>query len=235
MPSPRRIALETCVIGSGILAWKVARGLVEGEPQAAVANARRWLALEHGLHLDVEASMIRAAHGAGVEGLLRTAYAWLHYPVLASFLVAALLYAPERFPALRTAFLLAHLPALLLIAIMPVAPPRWLPELPYAEGVPSAAALGQHALANETAALVSFHVGYAVFVAAGTVWLARGRLRYAVLAYPAFVLVVVLGTGNHYLLDSLVGVLCFGFGAAGSWALHRGHTQARLHPVLETS
>jgi hypothetical protein len=67
---------------------------------------------------------------------------------------------------------------------------------------------------------VGFHVGYAMFVAAGTVWLARGRLRYVTLAYPAFVLIVVLGTGNHYLLDGLVGVLCFAIGAAGARALH---------------
>jgi hypothetical protein len=225
LPSRRRIAGETCLVVAGVLLWKVARGLVEGDPQTAVANARRWHGFEGDLHLDVEASAIHAAHGIGVDGLLRTAYTWLHYPMITLFLAAALLCAPRRFPPLRTAFLLGHVPALLLIALVPMAPPRWLPELPYAEGVPSADALArQGRLANETAALVGFHVGYATFVAAGTIWLARGRLRFLTLAYPAFVLIVVLGTGNHYLLDGLVGILCFGVGAAGAWALHRPRT-----------
>jgi PAP2 superfamily protein len=226
------------VILAGTLLWKVGRGLVEGQPQLAAANARRWLSLERFLHFDVEAGMIRAARDTGAEGVLRTAYLWLHYPMIALFLATALLFAPRRFPRVRTAFLLGHLPALLLIALVPMAPPRWLPELPFAEGVPSADALAQQGrLANETATLVGFHVGYAAFVAAGTIWLARGRLRYLILAYPAFVLVVVLGTGNHYLLDGLVGILCFAVGAAGAWALHnrqmwvpRSEAAARAQP-----
>jgi hypothetical protein len=229
MPSLHRIAGETGLILAGTLLWKVGRGLVEGEPQPAVTNARRWLSFERSLHLDVEAGMVRAAHGRGAEGVLRTAYLWLHYPAIGLFLAAALLFAPQQFPALRTAFLLGHVPALLLIALVPMAPPRWLPEMPYTEGVPNADALArQGRLANETATLVGFHVGYAAFVAAGTIWLARGRLRYLVLAYPAFVLVVVLGTGNHYLLDGLVGILCFGVGAAGAWALHGRHRWEHL-------
>jgi hypothetical protein len=224
------------VVVAGVLLWKVARGLVEGEPQPALANARRWLSFERDLHLDVEASMIRAAHGSGADGLLRAAYVWLHYPAIGLFLAAALLFAPRRFPPLRTAFLFGHLPALLLIALVPMAPPRWLPELPHAEGVPSADALArQGRLANETATLVGFHFGYAAFVAAGTIWLARGRLRYATLAYPGFVLIVVLGTGNHYLLDCVVGALCVGIGAAGAWVVHGRRTWARPQPLLETS
>jgi uncharacterized membrane protein YhhN len=232
-PGLHRILGETCLLGGGVLLWKIGRGLVEGAPQAAVANARGWHGFEADVHVDVEARAIRAAHGVGGDAFLRTAYAWLHYPGLALFLASALVFAPTRFAQLRTTFLLGHVPALLLIGFMPVAPPRWLPELPYSEGIPSAGELaGQGRLANETATLVGFHFGYAAFVAAGTIWLVRGRLRYAVLAYPVFVLIVVLGTGNHYLLDNLVGPLCFVIGMLGARALQAA-TGAPTRPVLD--
>jgi len=234
-PGWRRVLGETCLLGGGVLLWKVGRGLVKGDRQAAVANARSWHGFEGDLHVDIEARAIRATHAVGGDALLRTAYTWLHYPGLALFLASALLFAPTRFAQLRTTFLLGHIPALLLIGVAPTAPPRWLPELPYSEGIPSAGRLASEGrLANETAALVGFHFGYAAFVAGGTIWLVRRRLRYAVLAYPLFVLIVVLGTGNHYLLDNLLGALCFGIGALGARAL-RAPTGARTRPVLDAS
>ena len=43
---------------------------------------------------------------------------------------------PVRFAAMRTAFAITHLPAILVVAFFPSAPPRWLPEMPF--GAPPA-------------------------------------------------------------------------------------------------
>jgi hypothetical protein len=71
------------------------------------------------------------------------------------------------------------------------------------------------AMHNATAAAASQHVGYPLFIAAATIWLARGsRLSWLTLAYPALVYVIVVGTANHYTLDAIIGGLCIVFGFA---------------------
>ena len=62
------------------------------------------------------------------------------------------------------------------------------------------------ALRNETAAAVSLHFGGPVLIAAGSLWLRpRAPLAWLTLLYPPLVFLVILGTGNHYVLDTLVG------------------------------
>jgi hypothetical protein len=79
---------------------------------------------------------------------------------------------------------------------------------------------------NSTAAAASQHFGFAVFVAATAIWLfPRSWPAWATLAYPAFVFVVIVGTGNHYVLDCVVGTLTFAFGAAVAALVHRGHRE----------
>ncbi len=93
-------------------------------------------------------------------------------------------------------------PALAVLALYPLAPPHWVAGMPFADGPP----LHPSALRNETAAAVSLHFGGPVFIAAGALWLRpRAPLAWLTLLYPLLVFVVILGTGNHYVLDTLVG------------------------------
>jgi PAP2 superfamily len=62
------------------------------------------------------------------------------------------------------------------------------------------------ALYNPYAAVPSMHFGYALVVGAAVAWQARRRLlQLAGLAYPVFVLLVTVATGNHFLLDAAAG------------------------------
>jgi hypothetical protein len=52
------------------------------------------------------------------------------------------------------------------------------------------------------------HVGYALIVAISLLQYGRGRLLRALgTLYPAFVLLVVVATGNHFFLDAAAGAL----------------------------
>ena len=76
-------------------------------------------------------------------------------------------------------------------------------------------------LRNETAAAVSLHVGIPVLMAGFALWVwPRSPLAWLLLLYPATVFLVVLGTGNHYVLDALVGIACVAFGAGVARAVH---------------
>ena len=92
------------------------------------------------------------------------------------------------------------------------APPRWIPEIglgqapSQAESSNTLGALVQ----NSTAAAASQHFGIALFVACGSLWaFPYSRLALATMAYPVFVFTVIVGTGNHYVLDCVVGAAAF--------------------------
>lgn len=217
--------VEMGIIALALLVWQAARIPLEGSTSVALAHARSWLAAERALHVDTEASLIRFAHthGSVLHDLLRGAYGNLHIPVLLGFMTAVRLSAPARYPKLRTTFLAAHLPALIGIGLYPLAPPSWVSSLPFASGPPShaqMATLGE-TLRNATAATVSMHFGVPMLIAGTALWLAPRRpLAWLTLLYPPFVFLVILGTGNHYVLDTALGTACIAIGATVAHLLH---------------
>ena len=187
------------------------------------------------MSLDVESWVIGLASTSSVMATLTWLYANIHLPVLFGFVAAARLLAPDRYPRIRTTFVVSFVPAAFVIGLFPLAPPHWLPELGL--GVPpSDAELTSTTGAlfhNTTAAAASQHFGFAAFVAATAIWLfPRSRLAWLTLAYPVLVFVVIVGTGNHYVLDCVVGALTFVFAAAVAAVVH-GHAPAPAR--LQTS
>ncbi len=147
----------------------------------------------------------------------------VHVPAIFAFLAAARLLAPDRYPRLRTTFLLSFLPAVVVIGIYPLAPPLWLPELGLGPPPADSDLSGtlRALLENSTAAAASQHFGFALFIACASLWLApRSVLAWATLLYPALVFVVIVGTGNHYVLDCAVGAGTFLLGAVGARIVH---------------
>ena len=212
----RRLPLfgEMCFLGLVIAVWEALRIPIEGTPELSVAHARDWLALERALHLDIEAAVIQWTHDADLVGIARFGYYNFHLPVLFGFMAFVRLMRPERYPFLRTAFVLSHVPALTVIALYPLMPPRWVPGLPYAVEAPEGLNGAMH---NATAAAASQHVGYPIFIAISTVWLARRTpVSWLAWLYPAVVFMLVVMTANHYTLDAIIGGLCALTGFAGA-------------------
>ena len=85
--------------------------------------------LERALSIDVEASVIDRVSGSDVEPALAWIYRNVHLPVLFAFLAAVRLSRPAQYPFVRTVFVLSFVPALLVIWLFPLAPPRWLSQL----------------------------------------------------------------------------------------------------------
>jgi hypothetical protein len=230
--SPARLEIDLLLVVSLLLTWQLMRIPLEGSVPVAMDNARSLLEVERALHLDVESGVMDAVQN--VRGLLHFAYQHVHLPLLFGFLAVARLAAPAKYPLVRLTLFLSFVPSALLIGLLPVAPPRWLPELGSA-GPPA-----QHELTattaelvqNSTAAITSQHFGYAFLVAAGSLWLWRHSwLARATVLYPAFVFVVILGTANHYVLDCVIGALAFCFGAAATALIAGGLPRPNLQPA----
>jgi hypothetical protein len=215
-----------------LLAWQLARIPLEGSVNVSLDHARSVLDLERALSLDVEGSLIRFGSGPTAERALDWAYGEIHVPVLFGFLAAACVLAPDRYPRLRTIFFVSFIPAVAVIALYPLAPPHWLVELGLGPEPTQEELTGTLStmLQNSTAAAASQHFGFAVFVALGALWLfPRSPVAWIATLYPALIFVVIVGTGNHYVLDCVVGVLTFAFGAAVAWLVHRGDVPAPVN------
>jgi hypothetical protein len=118
------------LIGLVLAVWQAARIPLEGSSDVALAHGRSWLALERVLHLDGEAALIRLVHHPVLLDAAGWFYANVHVAAIVGFLAVARVVAPGRYPKLRSAFALAHLPALAVIGLYPLASPSWLQDLP---------------------------------------------------------------------------------------------------------
>jgi PAP2 superfamily len=224
------VEAELLIVALVLVAWHAVRIPLEGDVRVSLAHADDVLRVERALSLNLEGDVIRLTSSSNVSASLEWLYANIHLPVLFGFLTAARLLAPDRYPAVRTTFMASFVPAAFVIWLFPLAPPHWLPE--FGLGVPPTnAELADTAGAlfhNVTAAAASQHFGFAVFLSATSIWLfPRSWLAWTTLAYPVLAFLVVVGTGNHYVVDCLVGTLTFVVGALVAWLVH--------HPTRSTS
>jgi hypothetical protein len=213
------------LVAAVLALWQLIRIPLEGDVATALRHAHAVLDLERLFDVNVEPNVIALAAGNDLGGVITWAYGDIHIPALFAFMSTVCLLAPDRYPILRTTFVLSFVPAALVIGLYPVAPPRWVSELGLGPAPSQEALTGTFkALAgNSTAAAASQHFGYAFLIAAAVLWLwPRSPVAWATLAYPAFVFVVIVGTANHYVLDCVVGALTFVLAAAYAAVIHRG-------------
>ena len=166
------VEVELAFVALVLIAWQAARIPIEGSVGVSLAHARSVVGLEEALRLDVEPWLVGVAAGSALETALAWLYANVHLPVLFGFMVAFRVLAPDRYPRIRTTFVVSFLPAIFVIGLYPLAPPHWLPELGLG-GPPTNAELTASGAVfhNTTAAAASQHFGFAVFVAATSIWL----------------------------------------------------------------
>lgn len=188
----------------------------------AVRRGERLLQLERDLHVSYERSLdlFTAAHARVAESL-SLYYDLAHLLVSMTVLTAVYACAPEGYRRARRALVATNLGALVVFVLLPVAPPRLLPDHGFIDVVANSqtwsawqngSVVAAHA--NEYASVPSLHVAWAVWVVVA-VWSATGRrgLRALAVLHALTTVVVVVLTGNHYLLDAVAGGLL----TAGSW------------------
>jgi hypothetical protein len=188
--------------------------------ERAHRNAGVVLRLEQAWGLDIEAgvqSVVTAWNLAPVSNWL---YGTLHFVVTAATLCYLYRCRPQRYSTLRAVFVVASLLAFIIYRLVPVTPPRLLPGA--SGGTVLVDTLAEYAapwtfesgamsqVANQFAALPSMHAGWALFCAIALGIGRSGATRRALLAYPALVTLVVMGSGNHFFLDAVAGFAVVG-------------------------
>lgn len=229
---PRRPSAwaEIALIAALYAGYSATRVLVDADPAVAMANGELVLTMERAIGLDVEAAVVAWLVDSTVLSVLAGyLYALLHYTVTPAVLVWVYRRHPDSYRSARLILLAATSIALVCYFWVPTAPPRLLSDT-YPDvlaltsqwgwwGAEASAPRGLGSLTNQYAALPSMHVGWAAWCGVVVAVLARRTwVRVAAVAYPVLVTVVVVGTGNHWVLDAVAGaglvVAIAGLGAA---------------------
>jgi PAP2 superfamily len=128
------------------------------------------------------------------------------------------------YPRMRCTVIASTL-ACLLVQIVPVAPPRLLPDLGF---VDTALLNGQSVygefgtgMANQLAAMPSVHVGWAALVGWYVWWSAPARWRWIGPLHTVTTVLVVVATANHWWLDGLVAVGFVALSMLAGWGWGR--------------
>jgi membrane-associated phospholipid phosphatase len=119
----------------------------------------------------------------------------------------------EAFVRFRNAILLANVIGLVGYVLLPTAPPRMFPDLGFADTLADFGGLNHgsglvEVASNPYAAMPSLHAADALIVGLVLFSVCRNRVfKAAWLLWPLWVWFAVMGTGNHFWLDVLAGVL----------------------------
>lgn len=211
------------------------RSITESDRDAAVEHARRVVTFERHLGIDVEAVLQTAAidHHAVISAV-NWIYIWGHWPVIIATLVWLHRTRRDTYRLLRTAMFVSGAIGLVVFACFPVAPPR-LAGLGFVDTVTvhsnSYRLLQPPALVNKYAAIPSLHVGWN-FLVGVVVWRHAGRrwVRRLAAASPLLMFAAVVLTGNHYVIDGIVGIAVASAGLIVAARLRGAGPSARRAP-----
>ena len=203
--------VEIALIAALYLVYEGGRGLVAGSLDAASRHARDIAQLEQQLNLFWEAGVQRTASSVpGLTNALSLAYVSLHLGATVLFLFWLHRRHRSLFPLVRTTLITATAFGLAIHIAFPAAPPR-LAGLGLKDTVTEQTHINLTSdllgtLYNPIAAVPSMHFGYALVVGSVVALLARRPLvRSLAVLYPPLILLVIVATGNHFILDAVAG------------------------------
>lgn len=234
-----RALREVTLIAALWIVYSLSRLVADDDLARARDHASALLDLERFLHIDIEAWLNQALTPiTAIAVPMSFWYAALHYVVTPIVLAYLFFRQRDDYSRARNAIVIGSAIGLAFYMLLPTAPPRLMPGGHYLDALAQTAQFGwwsEHASApaglgqmtNELAAMPSLHVGWTVWVA-WALWRHVGVLgRTIACLYSAGTTLVVLATGNHWLLDAVAGAAVIAVGViAADRIARRGHTTA---------
>jgi hypothetical protein len=218
IPRPRAASSRLRFVSYEVLLWLglypvylAIRGLSIDSYATALANAHDLISVERSLSVFHEGVVQEALEP--LHGFFSTYYMLGFGPVVAATLIWLVFMKREYYVQLRTALFVSLAFAAVSYALLPMAPPRLVPDIGIADTVGLAAghdtgSFGGIVPFNPYAAMPSMHVGWSLLVGIFGFRALRGNpLRWVFAIHPVLMAVTVSATGNHYFLDSAAGVV----------------------------
>ena len=200
------LVIDFAVLGAVYFAYSAVRLLVEGEYADAVSNSVHLIRIERAIGLYHEGTVQNAvAAQPWLATLAEYTYRFVYFPFMVLACILVMLRDRPLFRAYRNAICLSLLMGLICFALLPVAPPRVLPEYGFFDYVHDGRiVLGSR---NDFAAVPSFHFGFMLLGAIGVshAWGFRPWMCAALAVIPTMMLFAIVATANHFFLDALIG------------------------------
>lgn len=217
---------EAAPITAAALLYSLVRGLTDDRTLLALANAERVISFERALGIFVEPELQAAVLDSSAVVISANAIYLAYWPIVIGVLGWLLTSHPARYSFYRTAVLASGAISLVVFALFPLAPPRFLPDHGFVDTIAVHSAGYREgnasALVNEYAAMPSLHLGWILLASIAVTTLVRRRaVRVAAASLPVLMLAAIVLTANHYLVDGVAGGVVVLSGLAIAIALRR--------------
>jgi hypothetical protein len=234
---------EVAVIGVLYGLWSLA-GRIAGFSNHGAYQRARWIErFEHHLHLPSERSVQHLILGHPlIVQVANLYYAAMHFPMMFVFLIWLFVRHRDRYKPVRQVLGWTTL-ACLVVQLLPVAPPRFLPGI-VDTGKLYNQSVYQHGLAvDQLSTMPSVHVAWAVLVGFYTWRISASRWRFIGPLHSALTIFFVVATGNHFWLDGIVAVMILSlcawsvFGVRTGWhaIMARWRDRRQRSPLREVA
>jgi hypothetical protein len=243
MPLFRRTGFEIALIAALYIGYCITRTFASTAFAPARGRALDILAFEKAWRIDIEAWLndLFFAHD-WLAVLSSYWYATTHYFITLAALVWIFRRSATQYITARRALVFASLMGLTFYLLMPTAPPRLVggyhdilsmnSEIGW-WGQNGSAPKGMGNITNELAAFPSLHAGWSLWVALVLIRAGVPKIVQALgLIYAAIMTFVIVGTGNHWILDAVMGwaVVVVAFVVMVAWE-RRGPSADEPEPV----
>jgi hypothetical protein len=193
----------------------------------AMVRAVRVLRLEDqlGLFWELDLQAWALSHTL-ITQFFNQIYIWGNFPFIGVVALWFYFCYRPRYILYRNAFLISGAIALIIFVTLPTAPPRFLWWAGFHDTVAIMAdgyyALQPEGFVNRYAAIPSMHFGWILLLGIGIVTTARSLpLQMIGVVMPILMFISIVVTGNHFILDGLIGGIVSLLGLALAILFHR--------------
>lgn len=223
------IEILTILLGYGL--YEIVQGAAQSHSRAPFVHASELIRLERTLRIDIEPSVNRFVNAhdwlAFTTGYY---YDGLHYLITPAVFAFLYVRRREHYARWRSCLISSSIASLVVFWLWPLAPPRMampgiVDIIATRHVLGTVEGTGSGTLVNNYAAMPSLHVGWALWCAAAIVATTSTPWRHLAWLYPAATTFVVLGTGNHYVLDAVGGLFVLGLGMVATTSPAEAHAE----------
>ena len=208
---------ELVIVGSVFLFYRIMSIAISHGFDQASQNAYDIINLEKLLGIFFEQGFQSFfLHSTFLIHVVNTIYTIFYYPVLIIFAMWAFIYHQQQYLIVRNVLVISATIAFICFALYPVAPPRMLPEFGFIDTMATHGVLNYGStllnnITNHYAAMPSCHFGWSLLIGIATIHIAKAWwLKIFGALLPSLMLVSILATANHFILDAVGGAIVIG-------------------------
>ncbi len=220
--TPTQVAKELVILVPAYLAYSMVRRGTEGQAVDAFRHARKVIDLEREIGIFWEQQLQeRVLSFDWVITLMNWIYIWGFWPVVVLAAIWMFLMHRESYGVYRNAFIISGGIGLLVFALFPVAPPRFMAAWGFVDTIAERSQAQEFfhdpIFVNQFAAMPSLHFGWILLVGIAAVRHGGGPImKLFGILMPAAMMTSIVFTANHYIIDGAAGgaLVLLGLGIA---------------------